>query len=264
MPGTELTAEYWYRNLRRTVRLSDAVERLAAAGHGTFVECSPHPVLALGLTSTLGGLGRDALVTGTLHRDDGGLDRFLRSLGEVYAGGGSPDWERVFAGTDARRVSLPTYAFDRQRYWLDPEPPTGDVGAVGLSPLDHPWWGAATDLPESGGALLTGRLSRDTHPWLGEHAVDDVVLLPGTAFLELAVQAAEQVGCDGVAELTLQAPLVLPARGGVQLRAVVGPADAAGDRPSPSTHAPRTRPTGPGPGRPTARSAAPPGTAATR
>ncbi|MFE6398041.1 type I polyketide synthase [Streptomyces alboflavus] len=245
VPGTELTAEYWYRNLRRTVRLSDAVERLAAAGHGTFVECSPHPVLALGLTSTLGGLGRDALVTGTLHRDDGGLDRFLRSLGEVYAGGGSPDWERVFAGTDARRVSLPTYAFDRQRYWLDPEPPTGDVGAVGLSPLDHPWWGAATDLPESGGALLTGRLSRDTHPWLGEHAVDDVVLLPGTAFLELAVQAAEQVGCDGVAELTLQAPLVLPARGGVQLRAVVGPADAAGDRPLTLHARPEDAPDGP-------------------
>ncbi|MFD9885593.1 type I polyketide synthase [Streptomyces alboflavus] len=245
VPGTELTAEYWYRNLRRTVRLSDAVERLAAAGHGTFVECSPHPVLALGLTSTLGGLGRDALVTGTLHRDDGGLDRFLRSLGEVYAGGGSPDWERVFAGTDARRVSLPTYAFDRQRYWLDPEPPTGDVGAVGLSPLDHPWWGAATDLPESGGALLTGRLSRDTHPWLGEHAVDDMVLLPGTAFLELAVQAAEQVGCDSVAELTLEAPLVLPARGGVQLRAVVGAADAAGDRPLTLHARPEDAPDGP-------------------
>lgn len=229
VPGEELIADYWYRNLRRTVRLSDAVERLGAAGHGTFVECSPHPVLALGLTETLGRLGREALVTGTLHRDDGGLDRFLLSLGEVYAGGRSPDWTKVFAKTDVRRVSLPTYAFDRQRYWLDATPPAGDVGSVGLSPLDHPFWGAVTDLPDSGGVLLTGRLSRDTHPWLGGHAVGDVVLLPGTAFLELAVRAAEQVGCDGVAELTLEAPLVLPPRGGVQLRAVVGPADAAGD-----------------------------------
>ncbi|MFJ8743082.1 type I polyketide synthase [Embleya sp. NPDC127516] len=230
VPGEELIADYWYRNLRRTVRLSDAVERLGATGHGTFVECSPHPVLALGLTETLGRLGREALVTGTLHRDDGGLDRFLLSLGEVYAGGRSPDWTKVFAGTDVRRVSLPTYAFDRQRYWLDATPPAGDVGSAGLSPLDHPFWGAVTDLPDSGGVLLTGRLSRDTHPWLGGHAVGDVVLLPGTALLELAVRAAEQVGCDGVAELTLEAPLVLPPRGGVQLRAVVGPADAAGDR----------------------------------
>ncbi|MGW0535645.1 type I polyketide synthase [Streptomyces sp. NPDC003032] len=230
--GEELTAEYWYRNLRRTVRLSDAVERLAGAGHGTFVECGPRPVLSLGLTETLGRLGGDALVTGTLHRDDGGLDRFLLSLGEVHAGGRSPDWNRVFAATDIRRpVALPTYAFDRQRYWLDATPPAGDVGSVGLSPLDHPWWGAVTDLPDSGGVLLTGRLSRDTHPWLGDHAVDDVVLLPGTAFLELAVRAAEQVGCDGVAELTLEAPLILPSRGGVQLRAVVDTADAVGDRP---------------------------------
>ncbi|WP_051855297.1 type I polyketide synthase [Streptomyces sp. NRRL B-1347] len=230
LAGDELTADHWFRNLRRTVRLSDAVERLAATGHGAFIECSPHPVLALGLTETLGDLGRDALVTGTLQRDDGGLDRFLRSLGAVHAGGRSPDWEHLFAGTGARRVELPTYAFERQRYWLDAAPAAGDVTAVGLSPLDHPWWGAVTELPDSGGTLITGRVSRDTQAWLGDHAVGEAVLLPGTAFLELAVRAAEQVGCDRVAELTLQAPLLLPPRGGIQLRAVVGPADAHGTR----------------------------------
>ncbi|MEV0440591.1 type I polyketide synthase [Streptomyces spectabilis] len=230
LTGDELTADYWFRNLRRTVRLSDAVERLAAAGHGAFIECSPHPVLALGLTETLGDLGGDALVTGTLQRDDGGLDRFLRSLGAVHAGGRSPDWEHLFAGLGARRVELPTYAFERQRYWLDAAPAAGDVTAVGLNPLDHPWWGAVTELPDSGGTLLTGRVSRDAQAWLGDHAVGEAVLLPGTALLELAVQAAGQTGCDRVAELTLQAPLPLPPRGGVQLRAVVGPADADGTR----------------------------------
>ncbi|MEW2525007.1 type I polyketide synthase [Streptomyces sp. NPDC047071] len=230
LAGEELTADYWFRNLRRTVRLSDAVERLAATGHGAFVECSPHPVLALGLTETLGELGGDALVTGTLQRDDGGPDRFLRSLGALHAGGRSPDWERLFAGTGARRVDLPTYAFDRQRYWLDAAPAAADATAVGLSPLDHPWWGATTELPDSGGTLLTGRVSRDTGPWLADHVVGEAVLLPGTAFLELAVRAAEQVGCDRVAELTLQAPLVLPPRGGVQLRALIAPADAHGAR----------------------------------
>ncbi|WP_372503531.1 type I polyketide synthase [Streptomyces spectabilis] len=230
LAGDELTADYWFRNLRRTVRLSDAVERLAATGHGAFIECSPHPVLALGLTETLGDLGGDALVTGTLQRDDGGLDRFLRALGAVHAGGRSPDWEHLFAGLGARRVELPTYAFERQRYWLDAAPAAGDVTAVGLNPLDHPWWGAVTELPDSGGTLLTGRVSRDAQAWLGDHAVGEAVLLPGTALLELAVQAAGQTGCDRVAELTLQAPLPLPPRGGVQLRAVVGPADADGTR----------------------------------
>ncbi|WP_189061093.1 type I polyketide synthase [Longimycelium tulufanense] len=228
LTGDELTPEYWYRNLRQTVRLVDAVERLAADGHGTFVECSPHPVLTLGVTETLDDLGHDALVVGTLRRDEGSLDRFLSSVGEVYAGGRAPDWEKVFAGTHPRRVALPTYAFQRQRYWLDAALAVGDVGTAGLSALDHPLWGAVAELPDSGGVLLTGRLSRDTHPWLVDHAVDGVVLLPGTAFLELAIRAADQVGCDRVVELTLEAPLVLPERGGVHLRAVVGKADEAG------------------------------------
>ncbi|MFI9724512.1 type I polyketide synthase [Streptomyces sp. NPDC052396] len=251
LPGGELTGEYWYRNLRQTVRLAETVECLAIAGHGTFVECSPHPVLTPGLTETLTALGEDALVTGTLRRDDGGPDRFLRSLGELYAQGRSPDWERVFAGTGARRIPLPTYAFDRRRHWLDAPRPTSDVGAAGLTPLTHPWWAATAELPDSGGLLLTGRLSLETHPWLAGHAVDGTVLLPGTAFLELALRAAERAGCEGVAELTLEAPLVLPARGAIQLCAMIGAADDTGarhltlhTRPEDTPDAPWTRQSG--------------------
>nr|CAO85896.1 protein modular polyketide synthase NorA' [Streptomyces orinoci] len=231
LAGERLTGEHWYRNLRQTVRLAGTVRTLAAAGHSVFVECSPHPVLTPGLTETLTGLDEDALVVGTLRRDDGGPERFLCSLGELFAGGRAPDWERVFTGTGARRVALPTYAFERRRHWLDAVRPQGDPVPAGLSPLDHPWWGAVTELPEDEGWLLTGRLSRESSPWLGEHTVDGNVLLPGTAFLELALQAAEEAGCAGVAELTLQAPLLLPARGGIRLCAVVGAAGADGTHP---------------------------------
>ncbi|WP_203217813.1 type I polyketide synthase [Nocardia terpenica] len=230
LTGEELTAEYWYHNLRRTVGFGDAIERLAADGHGAFVECSPHPVLTPGIEETLNTLGHNALVTGTLRRDEGGLGRFLLALAGVYAAGREPNWEKVFAGTNPRRVALPTYAFQRQRYWLEASSPTGDPAAIGLGGVDHSVWAVVAELPDSGGVLFSGRLSCDTHPWLADHTVDGAVLLPGTAFLDLALQACDQVGCDRVAELTIEVPLILPECGAVYLRAMVGEADPEGAR----------------------------------
>src|ERR1700691_1630724 len=97
------------------------------------------------------------------------------------------------------------------------------VGRVGVG---HPLLGAAVDLPGTGGVVLTGRLSLATHPWLADHQVAGTVLLPGAAFAELVVRAGDEAGCGLVEELVLQAPLVLPARGGVQVRvSVSGPSD---------------------------------------
>ncbi|MER6032199.1 type I polyketide synthase [Streptomyces sp. NPDC001851] len=222
-----LDAGYWYRNLRRTVRFEDAVRTLAGQDHTAFVEVSPHPVLAMSIQDT----AEDAVVTGTLRRDDGGLDRFLTSLGELWVQGIDVDWAQAFTGTGAHHVDLPTYAFQRRRYWLDVSPTDGaGTAAVGLSAAGHPMLGAVMDLPDSGGVVLTGRLSLRTHPWLADHAVDGVVLLPGTAFVELAVRAGDEVGCEAVEELTLQAPLTLPEQGGVRLRVTVGEPGADGRR----------------------------------
>ncbi|MEU5100639.1 polyketide synthase dehydratase domain-containing protein, partial [Streptomyces sp. NPDC020996] len=146
--------------------------------------------------------------------------------------GAKVDWQALLAGYDAARVDLPTYAFQRERYWLDIAPTgAGDVTAAGLAAADHPLLGAAVRLAEGDQVVLTGRLSLRTHPWLADHAVSGTVLLPGTAFVELAVRAGDETGCTTLDELTLEAPLVLPAEGGVRLQTVVGAAAADGRRP---------------------------------
>jgi len=105
------------------------------------------------------------------------------------------------------------------------------VGAAGLVAADHPLLGAAIDLAGGDGLILTGRLSLDDHPWLADHVVFDHVLLPATAFLELALAAARRAGLARVDELALWAPLPLPRAGAVQLQLTVGAADDAGRRP---------------------------------
>ncbi|MFA1552051.1 acyltransferase domain-containing protein, partial [Actinomadura chokoriensis] len=150
MDTTGLDADYWYRNLRNTVCFEEAARVVVGAGHGVFVEVSPHPVLTMGVQETLEDLGSDAVVVGSLRRDEGGLGRFLISLGEVFVRGGAVDWEAVFPGRPSA-VQLPTYAFQRKRYWLEtPAQGAGEDTAVGsgLNPADASFWGAV----ESGDA----------------------------------------------------------------------------------------------------------------
>ncbi|MEU4626905.1 type I polyketide synthase, partial [Actinoplanes sp. NPDC023801] len=187
-----LDAAYWFENLRRPVRFDDVIAGLIAAGHRTFVEASPHPVLVAGVGE------RGGAAVGSLRRDVGGLAQMLRSAGELWARGGHVDWRTV---TGSGAVStLPTYAFQRERFW--PEP---------LGPL----LGEPVSLAGAG-VLLNGTLSTATLPWLADHTVLGQTLLPGTAFAELALQAA-----PGLGELTLEAPLIIPAHGEVTVQVIV-------------------------------------------
>ena len=135
-------------------------------------------------------------------------------LARLQVRGLAPDWDGVFAAHRRHRVDLPTYPFQRRRYWAEPGPvvTAGDAG--------HPLLGAAVEVAGTGEVVRTGRLGLATHPWLAEHRVRDEVYLPGTAFLELALRAGDAAGCPYVEELTLQAPLVLPEQGAlcVQIR----------------------------------------------
>ena len=224
----ELDADYWYRNMREPVRFGPTVRLLAEQGHRVFVEVSPHPVLTMSVQENLDSLGADGAVTGSLRRDDGGLQRFVTSLAELHVCGVPVDWNVVFAGSGARRVELPTYAFQRRRFWLDATSPAGDVAMAGLRPAEHPLLGAAVPLADGAGFVFTGRLSLQTHPWLADHAAFGSVVLPGTAFVELAFRAGDQVGCGVVEELTLDAPLALPEQGGLMLQVAVGGPDESG------------------------------------
>ncbi|MEV8410961.1 acyltransferase domain-containing protein, partial [Streptomyces niveus] len=228
---TELTAEYWYRNLRETVRFDTVTRTAAEHGHTHFVEVSPHSVLTVPTQRTLEAAEAEAVVTGSLRRGDGGPARMLTSLAEAHVSGLSADWRTVFDGLAPRPAALPTYAFQHARYW--PEAATGsraDVASVGLRGTEHPLLGAAVPLVGDD-LVLVGRLSLATHPWLADHAVRDTVLLPGSAFVELALHAGDHVGLAQVAELTLETPLVLDPDTAVQIQVTVRAPDAAGHRP---------------------------------
>ncbi|MFI7709366.1 SDR family NAD(P)-dependent oxidoreductase, partial [Nonomuraea sp. NPDC049480] len=231
LEGTEVGAAYWYENLRRTVWLEPAVRALIEQGHGWFVEASAHPVLTMAVQETAEQAGHEVVACGTLRRDDGGLRRLWTSAAELWAHGVAVDWTQALATADPVIVDLPTYAFQHQHFWLEERSGSaGDVGAAGVGAAGHPLLGAAVPLADADGVLLTGRLSLKTHPWLADHAVNGQVILPGTAFVELAVRAGDEAGCDLLEELTLQAPLTLPERGAVQLQLAVGAPEEDGRR----------------------------------
>ncbi|MBM2619537.1 SDR family NAD(P)-dependent oxidoreductase [Actinoplanes sp. LDG1-06] len=209
--GVPLDAAYWYRNLRETVRFADAV----ADAPGVLLEVSPHPVLGLEL--------------GTLRRDQGDI---FGAVAEAWTYGATVDWAAVYAGRDARRVDLPTYPFQRSRYWLTPRRGEGPDRAA------HPLLDTTIDLPD-GGRVCSARLSTDDHPWLTDHAVLGTVLLPGTALLELVLHAAQG---DHIAELALESPLRLSPGTPAHLRITVA-ADDNGRR-AVTVH---SRPSGDGP-----------------
>ncbi|MGW2410994.1 thioester reductase domain-containing protein, partial [Streptomyces tubercidicus] len=228
----ELGADYWWQNLRRPVEFEAASRHLLEAGHHVFIEVSPHPVLAFGLEGTVEAAGGGAAVIGTLWREDGGPLRLATSLAQAHVHGVPVDWGAYLAPTRPHRIPLPTYAFQRQHYWLTEPPRTAltDLTAAGLERPMHPFIGAGVQLAESGGHLFTARLALDEHPWLVDHAVGEEVVLPGTALLDLALRAGEQVGTEWVDELVLEAPLLLSDDDTVQLQLAVDTVDEEGRR----------------------------------
>uniref|UniRef100_UPI0022B863A4 type I polyketide synthase n=1 Tax=Streptomyces sp. RPT161 TaxID=3015993 RepID=UPI0022B863A4 len=223
------TADFWVRHVREAVRFCDGIRALEAEGVTTFVELGPDGVLSA-MAQECVERPENAAFVPVLRKGRPEGEALATAMAEAHVRGVRLAWEEVFAGTGVQRVDLPTYAFQRETYWLDAGYPTGDVTAAGLGAADHPLLGAAVALADTDGFLYTGRLALDTHPWLADHAVLDTVLLPGTAFVELAIRAGDQVGCDHLEELTLEAPLTLPATGGVQLQLWLGAPDDTGRR----------------------------------
>ncbi|MGP4053124.1 acyltransferase domain-containing protein, partial [Streptomyces sp. 2A115] len=226
-----LDGGYWYRNLRGQVRFGPAVADLLGQGHGVFVEVSAHPVLLQPIAEIVDAAQADVVVTGSLRRDDGGLRRLLASMAELFVRGVAVDWSGVLPHTAiAERADLPTYAFDHQHYWLQPAEPATDAVSLGQAAADHPLLGAVVRLPQSDGLVFTSRLSLRSHPWLADHAVGGVVIVPGTGLVELAVRAGDETECGVLEELVIEAPLVVPESGGVRVQVAVGGPGENGSR----------------------------------
>jgi acyl transferase domain-containing protein/NADP-dependent 3-hydroxy acid dehydrogenase YdfG/acyl carrier protein len=222
---------YWVSHARQAVRFADSIATLAAQGARTYVELGPDPVLGAPAQQCLEGLGVEAAPIPTLREGRPEEDTFTAALALAHVQGAKLDWDAFFAATGAGRVKLPTYPFRRKRYWLSSTMAGGDARSIGLVAADHPLLGAAIEDPSGDGLALTGRLSVQTHGWIADHAVAGAVMLPGTAFVELALRAAREVDAGTLAELTLQAPLILPEQGSVQLQVRLSEAEEDGRRP---------------------------------
>ena len=223
-----LDGEYWYENLRNQVRFGPAVTDLLGQGHRVFLEVSAHPVLVQPVSEIVDDTETDAVVAGSLRREDGGPRRLLTSMAELFVRGVAVDWTPQLPPAPAR-VDLPTYAFDHQHYWLQ-SAGHSDVTSVGQVAAEHPLLGAVVALPQSDGLVFTSRLSVRTHPWLADHAIGGVTLFPGTGLVELAVRAGVEAGCPVLDELVTEAPLVVPEHGGVRVQVAVSGPDDTGAR----------------------------------
>ena len=219
---SSLDGDYWFANLRQPVLFEQAVRWAYEHGYRTFIESSPHPVLTVGIQESLEEYGDDHCVVATLRRNDGGMDRVLLSAAEAHVHGKSPNWVTMFDGAGPRRIDLPTYAFDRKRYWLDPAPGFVDVSSLGVTAAEHPLLGAVVAQADSDEIILTGRLSLKSHPWLADHKVHGIVLVPATAMVEMALHAGDRARCPRVDELILHTPLIVGEHGGVAVQVVVG------------------------------------------
>ncbi|MFI7237401.1 type I polyketide synthase [Streptomyces cyaneofuscatus] len=220
VPGPEIGGDSWLRDLQEQEQeqeqepepeplgLDRALERLRGEGFGAFVEVGPPSEGA-----------------------SGGVDQLWRAAATLFERGFPLDWERVLGSRGAGKVDVPTYAFQRQRFWLG-EPPAGPVAVTAGQPAaGHPWFDAATTLAGSGGYLFTGRLSLDDGPWLADHVVRGQVYVPGAGLIDAALFAARTAGADAVADLTLLEPVVLLPGRVLRIQATVGDTDAHGRRP---------------------------------
>ena len=220
------SAAYWKRHIREAVRFADSIRFAHSAGASRFLEVGP----SSGLTASIEESLPDAPVTtmSALCKDRPEPSTLTDAVAQGFVTGMDVNWRAALG--EANFVDLPTYAFERRRFWLTGDGAAADAAGLGLAASEHALLGAVVELPASGGVVLTGRLSPGAQGWLSDHAVGGVVLFPGAGFVELAIRAGDEVGCGVVEELNLAAPLVLPAGGSVAVQVVVGGPDDSGAR----------------------------------
>ncbi|WP_280346379.1 type I polyketide synthase [Nocardia neocaledoniensis] len=205
--GATWDAEYWCANVRRPVRFADAVSAAIKAGHRVFVEVGPHPVVGANIREMLIGAGEAGTTIATLRRDRTDGESLRQVLADLYAAG-ALDIERLFADVPGPtpHVDLPRYPWQRTRLRSElPELRLSRHGTPGAPPM------LGDRLPEDP-ATWRLHVSIAAQPWLADHVVGGMTILPGAGYLDAALSAAAarsesaQVGLEGV---RFVAPLVV-------------------------------------------------------
>ncbi|WP_422264885.1 type I polyketide synthase, partial [Mycobacterium sp.] len=223
------SANYWLKHIRRPVRFADSARHLQTRGATHFIEVGPGGGLAAHIEESLS--PNDIEVASLLAKGRPEVASLVGAIGQMFTAGVRVDWPAAFAGSGGHRVELPTYAFQARRFWAQGSTESADATGMGVEGTGHPLLGAVVQRPDSGGVVLTGRLSMTAQPWLADHVVGGVALFPGAGFVELVIRAADEVGCAAIDELVLATPLVVPQGAGLQVQVVVAAADQSGGRP---------------------------------
>ncbi|GGV14022.1 type I polyketide synthase [Streptomyces spectabilis] len=216
---------YWVEHIRGAVRFADHVVRLRERGVTRFLEIGPDGVL-----TAMGAQSVEASFFALQRREQPQVRAALAGLARLYAAGHTVEWTRLFTGTPAALVDLPTYPFQHQNYWMA-GPASGDVVSAGQVAADHPMLDAVVRVAGADEVVFTGRLSARTHAWVAEHELGGRALVPGTALIDMAMAAGDEVGCAGVDEMVVTAPLRVPESGGVRVQLVADEPRDSGHRP---------------------------------
>ncbi len=230
--GEELTdPDYWVRQIRETVRFSDGVDALAKEGVTRFLELGPDAPLAAMVHQSLGEeAGARAAVVPTLRARRPEAEELVEALAAAHCRGVEVSWGAFFEDRGGNPVELPTYAFQRQRYWLEFREGIGDLSLIGQAATDHSLLSAGLRAADDRGWIFTGCLSLEDQSWLADHVVLGTTLLPGTAFVELALCAGRRAGAPALDQMAFEAPLMLTEEAPVQLQVTVEEPDEAGRR----------------------------------
>ncbi|SNT63063.1 Acyl transferase domain-containing protein, partial [Actinomadura meyerae] len=221
---------YWTNHLTHTTHWQHAIEHLQENGTTTYLEIGPHPTLTPPTNQTLTEPNTHTITT--LHKHQSNVHNLHHAINQIHTHHHTttPPRTNPQQTTPKTLPPLPTYPFQHHTHWLRTHDRDGDPAEIGQAAAEHALLGAAIEVSGSGALLLTGRISIRTHPWLAEHAVHGVVLVPGTGLVDLALYAAARAETPAVEELTLESPLTVPDEGSVHLQVEVAPADDDGRR----------------------------------
>ena len=217
--GLEFDPLYWARNMREPVLFSTAVQRLVEDGHDIFLEISPHPILLSALQQGFHHFGQEGAVLPSLRREEDEHTVLLGSLGTLYTLGYPVDWNLIYP-TGGRCVRLPFYPWQRERCWLEPSAGDTDSHREQVSrsgTWNHPLLGRHFKPAHPAGThFWETTLDKNSLPYLDDHRIQGVTVLPASAYVEMALAAVVEVfGAQSVAlkDIEFRKALFLPEGG---------------------------------------------------